>query len=1032
MAATAPDCNPAGCRRTITSNSEKDAQSAQSKNKKGWPLAIGAPHATVEVDSMDVERYQRVKKILAGALERDPDTRGGYLARECAGDEDLRAEVDALLAEETNPAAIVDEGLIEPSAGRALANAVRAFLTSAAPATDAAQQPISLPWLQPGATIEQFELIREIGRGGLGQVFLARDTKLGRKVALKFLVVSAPKPMQRLLVEARATAQCHHENIVVVHQIGEAHSIPYLALEYLDGEPLSKLMKSGPLSAERAVELIAPVVRALVCAHDAGIVHRDLKPDNVFVTRSGLVKVLDFGIAKLFEPENGATEKPVSLASAESALTQRSGFLGTPAYMSPEQWGAGDIDHRTDLWSVGLILWQMLAGQHPVQPTTTRQLWQVALRLNEPMPDLAAAAPSVPPELARLVRACLVKDKDHRLGSAKVLLQGLERATPRPADRRNDDICPFPGMSSFQELDADRFFGRQRDVEALRRRLEDEPLVTIIGPSGVGKSSFMRAGVIPALKRSHDAWDVFVIRPARDPVAALITTMRAALPADDAFNQATDDEVRTRLNVEPGWLGAVLRRRARDRSARALIYVDQFEELYTQVEDPEVHRTYTACLSAAADDPSAPLRVVLSLRSDHLERVAEDRAFLDRLSPGLAFLPPLDRSEMHQALVEPVAATGFAFETPVVEEMLDALEGVQSALPLLQFTAARMWDKRDVERRLLTAHQYRALGGVAGTLAAHADALVASLTPSQQQLLRQLLLRLVTSEGTRALVDVRELEALGPAPQHVSRLIATLVRERLVVVHAPSGGDAAAVELIHESLIDTWPALRRWLESAADDAAFLEQLRWAAKQWNHKNRTEGLLWRGEAAEEARRFRARYRGDLTTGERAFLDAIDAMATRDTRRNRRAVAAAFTIMAALVVAALVAVVWIRGAERIAQEQRRRAENEALRSRTAAQQIERQLKTIKTQKDGLEKAKKENDRANVGAQNAREQAEQAEQARRLTYEQLRVALAEARRLAQSEGEARAEAVQLNREKQARIQGLEEELRRLATRLD
>jgi serine/threonine protein kinase len=155
--------------------------------------------------------------------------------------------------------------------------------------------------LAPGVKVGQhYELIRELGRGGMGQVFLARDTRLGRRVAMKFLVSSSSKFTDRFLVEAEATARAGHENIVVIHDVGKFQSLPYMVLEYVEGTSLAKLMESKRMPIGRAIELIVPVVKALVRAHAANLVHRDLKPDNIIVNQSGTVKVLDFGIAKLF------------------------------------------------------------------------------------------------------------------------------------------------------------------------------------------------------------------------------------------------------------------------------------------------------------------------------------------------------------------------------------------------------------------------------------------------------------------------------------------------------------------------------------------------------------------------------------------------------------------------------------------------------------------------------------------------------------------------------------------------------------
>src|SRR5262245_9260456 len=198
--------------------------------------------------------------------------------------------------------------------------------------------------LAPGSTVNQYELIREIGSGGMGTVFLARDTRLGRRVAIKFLHTSDAELSQRFILEARTTASCSHENIVVIHEVGEHKGMPFMVLEYLQGQSMKKLVGGQRVPQARAVELIVPVVRALVCAHGQNIVHRDLKPDNVVVTDSGTIKVLDFGIAKVLQSSEQGS--PAAIAAGRvagaggatgpgtdrSEITQAGAILGTLAF----------------------------------------------------------------------------------------------------------------------------------------------------------------------------------------------------------------------------------------------------------------------------------------------------------------------------------------------------------------------------------------------------------------------------------------------------------------------------------------------------------------------------------------------------------------------------------------------------------------------------------------------------------------------------------------------------------------------------
>jgi hypothetical protein len=252
-----------------------------------------------------------------------------------------------------------------------------------------------------------------------------------------------------------------------------------------------------------------------------------------------------------------------------------------------------------------------------------------------------------------------------------------------------------------------------------------------------------------------------------------------------------------------------------------LLFVDQFEELYTLCSPPE-RAVLTACLTGVADDASTPLRVVVSMRSDFLDRATEDRRFLEELTRGLFLLPPPDRDSLREAIVRPAELAGYRYESrAVVEDMLNALGGAHSALPLLQFAAARLWESRDDANRVLPESSYWQMGGVAGAFASHADRVVQDLGPQKQPLIRAVLLRLVSPERTRAIVPIDELKELSREVGEVQSLIDQMVDARLLVVQTMEGGKGSTVEIVHESLINNWPTLRRWLGQPG----------WALSKW---------------------------------------------------------------------------------------------------------------------------------------------------------------------------------------------------------
>ncbi|WP_437828088.1 nSTAND1 domain-containing NTPase [Sorangium sp. So ce1153] len=822
-----------------------------------------------------------------------------------------------------------------------------------------------------GGSIKHYEIIRKLGQGGMGVVFLARDPKLGRLVAIKLLLEYSGRGIERFLDEARATARCRHENIVVIYEVDEVRGYPYLVLEYIKGPTLRRWMTQrehqsaaespgphappGPPASSAVIELMVPVVRALVCAHELGIVHRDLKPENILLDDAGCIKVLDFGIAKQLE----ARITGARAARARGPRSRKSGPLGTPRYMSPEQVLGGSVDHRADLWAVGIMLYELLTGKHPLSPFSFARLSRIA-DLDAPMPSLSAIRPDLG-ALGALVDRCLKKRKDERIGSARELLAALEALLPsRKPLELGEDESPFAGLSAFQEADAARFFGRDRDIAAMAARLRNQPLLAVAGPSGAGKSSLVRAGVIPALKHAEGRWEAFVLRPGRRPLSALADVLlqvpetAPTTPGETTGSPELSDHDRlvATLRAQPGYLGARLRARCRREGPRhrILLFVDQLEELCTLGAAPEERAAFLACLEGAADDASSPLRVLLAIRSDFLDRMAEHRTFSNDVSRGLWFLPPMGREGQREALTRPIEAAGHRFETTeMVEDMLRTLERTRTPLPLLQFTATKLWEARDRERRLLTRESYDQLGGVAGALSAHADAVLAALPMGEQRLARAVLLRLVTPERTRAVVSLDELrevahDGAGSAGDAIAQVVQHLAGARLLLIETGGEREGATVELVHESLIERWARLGQWLAESERDAQFLARLRAAAQQWEASGRAEGLLWRDRAAEDARAWHERRRAvqgaELRVGlgkrEESYLLAVVAFAERARRfRWRLATGAIVALTAIAVMVSYLAIDTDKQANR-ADLEAARAQAGARRARNATRMV------------------------------------------------------------------------------------------------
>jgi serine/threonine protein kinase/predicted MPP superfamily phosphohydrolase len=701
--------------------------------------------------------------------------------------------------------------------------------------TSSPDEPATSDELHHGSRIDRYEIIEPIGEGGMGKVFLARDVWLGRLVAIKFLHTHQRAFTQRFLVEARTTARCQHENIVVIHDVGEHAGAPYMVLEFLSGKPLtSQIENNARIPYPRTIEIMCSALRALRFAHSQGIVHRDFKPDNIFITDSGTVKVLDFGIAKVLQQHEAwrsdaasplaAMPSPIELAIIDRAgLTQVGTIMGTTDFMSPEQWCRDvAIDHLSDIWATGILMHLMICGRHPLAPLQGNQLVVTGM-LDIPMPSMVMAAPpDVPREVIRIVDRCLLKPKQQRWQSAAELLTALQPFLP---SRLTQDIQlynnPYVGQSAFQENDADRFFGRHGEIVAITTRVSSNPMTAVIGDSGVGKSSFVRAGLIPALKASAETWETLIVRPGGKPIEVLASIIAPLSPSANT-DAADHKRLVDRLRSEPGHLVEVLRSYAHRTNRRILLFVDQFEELYTEVHDADDHDAFTAALVGFADNADGRLRFVLSLRSDFLEQFRHDR-FSGRLASSLFFLGPPSRADLRDALTEPARRAGFEFEAPAtIERILDHLEARADhatsrprvgALPLLQLVAIALWEGRSVSRRLFGDLE---TDGLVGALTDHADQFVAEVCRGRTELLRALLVLLCKPARACRAIAISELSGLMPGARGLPQLIEDLIDARLLVVQTLDG--CSTIEVIHESLV-RWPTLERWL---TEDAPELE------------------------------------------------------------------------------------------------------------------------------------------------------------------------------------------------------------------
>ncbi|MGA7294955.1 MAG: serine/threonine-protein kinase, partial [Terriglobales bacterium] len=356
------------------------------------------------------DRWRRLEALFYEALDLKPEARPAFLDNRCAGDPDLRKEVEALLGSAEKPMDFLHQSVRE-AAHQVMVEGHRVFA--------------------PGAQLSHYKIISRLGAGGMGEVYLAEDLHLKRKVALKMLAPELTfdeRGLRRFEQEAYAASALNHPNILTIYEFGQADGTHFIASEFVDGATLRQKIKSSKLELNLAIDFVLQIAGALAAAHNSGIVHRDIKPENVIVRTDGIVKVLDFGIAKLSENKLG--EKKLAETARRSGLTATSSIsepgmvMGTARYMSPEQARGADVDARSDIFSLGSVFYELVTGKSAFEGATASDVIAEILKTEPPAPT--ELSPDLPDEVERIIGKALRKDRETRYQSVKDLLIDLQ------------------------------------------------------------------------------------------------------------------------------------------------------------------------------------------------------------------------------------------------------------------------------------------------------------------------------------------------------------------------------------------------------------------------------------------------------------------------------------------------------------------------------------------------------------------------------------------------------------------------------
>ncbi len=410
---------------------------------------------------MSSGRWERTKEILEQALRLASQERQAYLGAACGADADLRRELESLIA-----------SYEEAGSG---------FLGADASEVLQLTPPRALP---SGTKLGPYELIELLGTGGMGEVYRARDARLDRIVAIKILPTAFSADHERLHRferEARSASVLNHPNIVTIYELGQDRSCHYIAMELVEGKTLRELLGSSLLPMRKAIEIAAQIAEGLTKAHEAGIIHRDLKPENLMISQDGFVKILDFGLAKLASSGGGRSDK----YNLSTSQTPAGLVLGTVGYLSPEQVSGDGLDFRSDQFSLGLVLYEMVTGKRAFQRSTAAETLVAVLR--EPAEPIARQNRDAPAPLCWVIERCLAKEPENRYVSTRDLARELAAIRDRFSENAIRQAETRPTNLPVQQTG---FVGREKEVAAAKELLlrQGVRLVTVTGPGGIGKT----------------------------------------------------------------------------------------------------------------------------------------------------------------------------------------------------------------------------------------------------------------------------------------------------------------------------------------------------------------------------------------------------------------------------------------------------------------------------------------------------------------------------------------------------------------
>jgi len=785
--------------------------------------------------------------------------------------------------------------------------------------------------------VRGYELRELLGTGQFGIVYRAFQPVIRRDVAVKIILPQYADQMdfiRRFEAEAQLVARLEHPHIVPLYDFWREPGGAYLVMRWLKGGNLSADLERGAWNPESAVRLVDQIAAAMTVAHRQGVVHRDVKPANILLDEDGNAYLSDFGIATLT-----GLAGFMNTTALKSLDVKSSGSLG---YLSPEVAQKGQVGVQTDIYSFGVVMYELLIGEHPFPDAFGNDL--IDMHLHETLPLVHPRNPELSPEVDAVIQRATAKDPRERYADPLTLAEDFRIAiksgvhmVPGFLTSLEEIQNPYKGLRPFHEADADDFFGRESLVERLLKRMENRDItgrfLAVVGPSGSGKSSVVKAGLIPALRKNalpgSGNWLVLAMTPGKHPLEELETALLkvAVNPPVSLLEQLKND---TR-----GLVRAVKRSLPEDDQVEMVLVIDQFEEVFTLTEKEAERVHFIDLLCSAVTDLSSRLRVVITLRADFYDRPLVYPEFGRLLHTHMETVMPLSNEELKQAIKGPAERVNLSIEPGLVAAIQSDISDQPGFLPLLQYALTESFENR--EDNELTLAAYQKSGGVTSALARRAETLYEGLDKVGKEITRQVFLRLVTLgegiEDTRRRIMLAELITLGDGSEIIDSVLDLFSQYRLLTFDHDPESRAPTVELAHEALLREWNRLRDWIDTSRDDLRIHQRLSAASAEWRQAEWEPSYLLRGSRLIQFDAWAAETDLALAESDHLFLNAsLEARHVREAaeaarqEREKTLEKRSRNFLRILAAVLLVATLAASGLAFIAYQSQRQAEAEA----------------------------------------------------------------------------------------------------------